>query len=76
MTESNRHLTFSQRNGLAPIPQPLMLGEISDKFRKDLWDAFYSVIIEDIGNPNLQDEYNELIIFMLKKQKIYFLEKL
>ena len=76
MTESNRHLTFSQRNGLAPIPQPLMLGEISDKFRKDLWDAFYSVITEDTENSNLQNEYNELIIFMLKKQKIYFLEKL
>ena len=75
MTENNRHLTFSQRNDLAPIPQPLKLGEISDKFRKDLWDAFYSIIIEDTGDPNLQDEYNELIISMLKQTENIFFGK-
>ena len=69
------HLTFSQRNDLAPIPQPLKLGEISDKFRKDLWDAFYSIIIEDTGDPNLQDEYNELIISMLKQTENIFFGK-
>lgn len=46
MTEDNsRHLTFSQRNGLAPIPQPLRLGQISQKFRIDVWNVFHPVFV-------------------------------
>ena len=56
MTENNRHLTFSQRNGLAPIPQPLKLGYISDEFRKTCWNLFYLIIFDGQKKTSLENK--------------------
>ena len=35
--ENFRKLTFSQREGLAPLPEALKAGELSDRFRHEVW---------------------------------------
>lgn len=62
MTENNRHLPFSQRNGLVPIPQLLKLGEISDEFRNELYNLIHQFLE---GNIN----YNNEIIYMRTSTK-------
>ena len=47
--ENNRadfpdHLTFSQRYGYAPLPEPMRLGEISKDLRRELWNATYAFL--------------------------------
>ena len=37
-------LTFSQAQGLEPLPQPLALGEVSAHFRVDIWNWLYRQI--------------------------------
>lgn len=38
---SPRHLTFSQAQGLEPLPRPLALGEFPREARNKVWDVFY-----------------------------------
>ena len=33
------HLTFSQRYGLAPLPEPMQLERISDDLRREIWNV-------------------------------------
>ena len=33
------HLTFSQRNNLVPLPEPMKLGELSDDLRRNVWNV-------------------------------------
>lgn len=49
MTNDQDHdLPFSQRNGLAPIPPQLKVGEISDKLRRLLWYAVHKDIERNV----------------------------
>ena len=41
---STDHLTFSQRYGFAPLPEPMRLGEISEDLRRDIWNAAYAFL--------------------------------
>lgn len=36
-------VSFSQAQGLKPLPRPLKLGELSKEARIDFWNAFYVV---------------------------------
>ena len=36
-------VSFSQSQGLQPLPQPLKLGELNGEARMDFWNAFYRV---------------------------------
>ena len=36
---SAEYLTFSQRHGLEPLPQPMQLEELSDDLRREIWNA-------------------------------------
>ncbi len=38
------HLTFSQRYGYAPLPEPMKLGDISQDLRRELWNATYAFL--------------------------------
>jgi hypothetical protein len=38
-------LTFSQAQGLEPLPSPLALGEVSQTFRVDLWNWFLDRVL-------------------------------
>ena len=42
--DSPDHLTFSQRYGLAPLPEPMRLGEISKDLRRELWNVTYAFL--------------------------------
>ena len=33
------HLTFSQRYGYEPLPEPMRLEHISDDLRREIWNA-------------------------------------
>ncbi len=35
---ADRHLTFSQRYGYEPLPEPMRLEELSDDLRRELWN--------------------------------------
>ena len=39
-------LTFGQREGVEPLPEPLALGEVSQQLRALLWQAFYESLLE------------------------------
>ncbi len=54
-------LTFSQRHGLEPLPQPMQLEELSDDLRREIWNrmrGFLSVFREEkfIGEDTFRDE--------------------
>ena len=40
------HLTFSQRYGYEPLPEPMKLEEISDDLRREIWNAIREFLIE------------------------------
>lgn len=78
MTENNRRLTFSQRNGLAPIPRPLNLWEISDDFRKDCWNKFYFILSTSgliTNQNNLSGTYEESSRMLLREIEVDFFRK-
>lgn len=41
------HVTFSQRYGYEPLPEPMRLEELSDDLRREIWDVVYSLLHED-----------------------------
>jgi hypothetical protein len=41
-----RHLSFSQRNGLVPIPETMIIGSISPELRNTLWNIATMYIFE------------------------------
>jgi len=40
-----RPLTFSQRKGLTPAPEPVQLKSLDDRLRNDLWNFLYSELL-------------------------------
>ena len=40
------HLTFSQRYGYEPIPEPMTLEKISDDLRRDIWNTIRTLILK------------------------------
>lgn len=41
----NDYLTFSQRQGYAPLPRPMRLDELSDDLRRDIWNVMREILI-------------------------------
>ena len=37
--QSDDHLTFSQRHGYEPLPEPMQLEELSDDLKREIWNA-------------------------------------
>lgn len=46
-----RHLTFSQAQGLEPLPRSLALGEFPREARIRIWDVFYRTTVENSAEP-------------------------
>ena len=46
-----RNLTFSQAYGYEELPQPLKLGEISDRARTELWNLLYAFVNSESRIP-------------------------
>ena len=40
------HLTFSQRHGYEPIPEPMRLEHISDDLRRELWNTVRTLLAQ------------------------------
>jgi hypothetical protein len=59
-------LSFSQAQGLEPLPQPLALYEVSDGFRVDIWNWLYS----DIFKTGLRDIVFGEVHTKLRRQPI------
>lgn len=38
------HLTFSQRHGYEPIPEPMKLEQISDDLRREIWNSVRQIL--------------------------------
>ena len=43
--DSTNHLTFSQRYGYEPLPEPMRLEEISVDLRRDLWNTIRNLLL-------------------------------
>ena len=43
--DSFSNLTFSQRHGYAPLPEPMQLKEISDDLRRELWNEIRNLLL-------------------------------
>lgn len=46
-----RPLTFSQRQGFAPAPEPIQLQAMDDRLRVDLWNVIYRRLFRAGSNP-------------------------
>ena len=46
---STDHLTFSQRYGYEPLPEPMRLEHISDDLRREIWNALREFLDHDAG---------------------------
>ena len=70
MADSN-YLTFSQRNNLVPLPEPMKLGELSDGSRRDIWnesDKFLQAVSYQNATTAerlLLSEVEELMVYVL-----------
>jgi hypothetical protein len=40
-----RRLTFSQRKGLTPTPEPVQLKSLDQRLRNDLWNLLYAELL-------------------------------
>jgi hypothetical protein len=52
-SKENAHLTFSQREGVAPLPAPLKLGELSKEARAYLWAVVYESLEKATQHPDM-----------------------
>ena len=43
--QSEDHLTFSQRYGYEPLPEPMQLEELSNDLRREIWNATRELLI-------------------------------
>lgn len=65
------YLTFSQRFGYEPLPEPMRLGEISDDLRRETWNLIYRTLRENsslnaLGNSVIfYNDFREAIITTL-----------
>ena len=46
---TSKHLTFSQRYGYEPLPQPMQLGELSRDLRIELWNSVREFLFSKVG---------------------------
>jgi hypothetical protein len=46
-----RPLTFSQRQGFTPVPEPVQLEGIDERLRIDLWNVIYHRLFKSGANP-------------------------
>jgi hypothetical protein len=56
-------LSFSQAQGLQPLPQPLALGEVSDHFRTDVWNWLYRKIKQNESSRSYSISGEWLAVF-------------
>ena len=42
------HLTFLQRHGHEPLPEPMRLEELSDDLRREIWNLVYDFLNHSI----------------------------
>ena len=40
------HLTFTQRYGYEPLPEPMRLEELSSDLRREIWNVVRELILE------------------------------
>lgn len=52
------HLTFSQRYGYEPLPEPMRPEEISDDLRREIWNAVRATLIEKRQFGYYDDDYS------------------
>ena len=55
-SDSTDDLTFSQRYGYAPLPQPMRLEEISAGLRREILNAIREIILRDALTPTFLEE--------------------
>ena len=45
-SSTSSHLSFSQRHGYAPLPEPMQLGEVSEDLRREIWNVVREMLLE------------------------------
>ena len=57
-------LTFSQAEGIDPLPQPAALGELSQQARVSLWNIIYRSLAEGrlLGNPYIGEQWKTILL--------------
>ena len=53
-----RNLTFSQREGKAPLPEPLQAGKLTEKFRNQVWYIIDSAIKKCTSTYSYPEEFS------------------
>ena len=58
---SAEHLTFSQRYGYEPLPEPMRLEHISDNLRREIWNAVREFLHRNARRPHFSDTAKRFI---------------
>ena len=61
------HLTFSQRYGYEPLPEPMRLEHISDDLRREIWNALREFLHHDAHMPYFSSTVKKFIERVLGK---------
>lgn len=61
-SDSTDDLTFSQRYGYAPLPEPMRLEEISAGLRREIWNAIRELILRNTLAPPFFEEKEKRFI--------------
>lgn len=67
-----RHLTFSQAEGLAELPAPLALKEISSEVRAVLWKVIHDSITGDMKRSSMTTGLGRTWEVILKDKHVFF----
>ncbi len=63
-----KELTFSQRYGYEPLPEPMRLEHLSDDLRKEIWNCFRLMIAPPINSSYVHEEFCKRILDKLKNE--------
>lgn len=61
MESDQRKLTFSQRQGLEPLPGPLALEELSAEARNRLWALFFEIVTRSTLYELVEEPWNQIL---------------
>ena len=70
--DNDRHLTFRQRYGYEDLPSPMKAGELSDDFRRELWNLLWRFICDNThhsyyGGSSYNAQFSGFLIRILGK---------
>ena len=72
--QSDDHLTFSQRHGYEPLPEPMQLEELSDDLRREIWNAIWKLLLSQRHTKAISTHIGTIDTYHFSEEIRRFLE--